>query len=123
MGLVNKKSKIHGIGIFTDRAIKKREIIHKIEIKNVEDKPHKRWAHIGNNKWLNDPKILNWINHSCDSNIELNIKEDQVILVAKKDIQKGEELTCDYNKTETNRDKIPCNCKSKKCKKEFSIIK
>ncbi|KAK8805363.1 hypothetical protein WA158_002019 [Blastocystis sp. Blastoise] len=63
--------------------------------------------------------ITRYINHSCDPNCYTTInkegKNKKIILIAKRDIEKGEELTYDY-KFPFEDVKIPCNCGSAKCR-------
>jgi hypothetical protein len=119
--LIKKKSSIHRIGIFTEQNIKKNVVFYEVPMDLISNDPKKRWAHIGKNRWVSDEKVLNYINHSCDSNSRLDIS-DLPKLIAKRDIKAGEEITVNYNETEKNGEKIPCNCKSKKCKKIFLRI-
>lgn len=66
-------------------------------------------------------KIEDYMNHSCDPNLWL---EDEVTLVAKRDIQPGEELTFDYATCITESlnkydHELPfeCHCGSPLCRK------
>ena len=120
--LVRRKSKIHGFGIFANRDIAKGEDFYEIPLSSISKKPRPRHAFIGKNSWVNDPQVLNYINHSCDSNIKLDISKEKPILIAKRDIKKGEEMTCDYNETEKGGNKVACNCGSKKCRGYFIRI-
>ncbi|MCD4760052.1 SET domain-containing protein-lysine N-methyltransferase [archaeon] len=119
--LIKKKSSIHGIGIFTEKDITKDTIFYEFPIELISNEPKARWAHIGKNKWVSDENVLNYINHSCDSNSKLDIS-DLPKLIAKRDIKSGEEISVDYNETEKNGKKVPCNCKTKKCRKYFLRI-
>lgn len=119
--LIKKKSSIHGIGIFTEQDIKKNVVFYEVPMDLISNDPKERWAHIGKNRWVSDEKVLNYINHSCDSNSRLDIS-DLPKLIAQRDIKAGEEITVNYNETEKNGEKVPCHCKSKKCKKYFLRI-
>ncbi len=119
--LIKKKSSIHGIGIFTEQDIKKNVVFYEVPMDLISNDPKERWAHIGKNRWVSDEKVLNYINHSCDSNSRLDIS-DLPKLIAQRDIKAGEEITVNYNETEKNGEKVPCNCKCKKCKKYFLRI-
>lgn len=56
-----------------------------------------------------------FINHNCDSNVWL---QDEVTLVAKRDIATGEELTIDYALWEANPSwQIQCYCGSAVCRR------
>ncbi|MBU0907524.1 MAG: SET domain-containing protein-lysine N-methyltransferase [Nanoarchaeota archaeon] len=123
MVLVKRKSRIHGFGIFTENKILKGKIFYKIPVSYLFNKAHPRFAFIGDSTWVNDPKILNWVNHSCDANTDLKVTEGKPSLVAKRNINADEEITCDYNNTEKGGTKIHCRCGSKSCKGYFLRIK
>lgn len=122
ISLIRRKSKIQGFGIFANKNIKKGEKFYKIPIDSVSSKPIKRLAFIRGIGWVNDTKVLNWVNHSCVPNTKFNVSESKSSLVARRDISLGEEITCDYNKTEKGGEKVSCNCGSKKCKGHFLRI-
>lgn len=52
-------------------------------------------------------------NHSCEPNLGV---QGQVIVVARRDISQGEELTFDYDTTETEADPFLCHCGSRLCR-------
>jgi SET domain-containing protein len=62
-----------------------------------------------------------WFNHSCDPNSGLL---GQIILVAMRDIKKGEEITFDYVMSCSQKGKkrilFPCDCDSPNCRKEMT---
>lgn len=120
--LYKKNSKIHDQGIFTKKDLIKGETFYKIPLTSISNKPQKGHAFIGNNRWVNDPNILNFINHSCDANTILDLTRNPPVLISNKDIPKDNEITCDYNKTEKGGNKIPCLCKSKNCRGYFIRI-
>ena len=58
-----------------------------------------------------------YINHSCTPNIGM---DDCLTIIAIRDIEKGEELVCDYAFWEADENwklKCDCNCGSEKCRK------
>ncbi len=57
------------------------------------------------------------INHSCNPNVGLI---GQILLVARRFIDKGEELTFDYDTTEVSATPFACNCGSSHCRKSIS---
>ena len=120
--LEKKESNIDGFGIFTTKLIKRGEFFYVIPTENTVDVPTSKFAHIGNGKWVNDTKILNWINHSCDPNTILDNLGKEPCLRTIRDIIPGEEITCDYNQTESLGVEVLCNCKSKKCRGTFLRI-
>ncbi len=59
-----------------------------------------------------------FFNHSCNPNSGLKIKGKSVLLVAIKNIRKGEEITYDYSTTMDEDDwELECRCGSKNCRK------
>jgi len=121
--LEKRPSKIHGKGIFTTKPIKKGEVLYKVPIDKISSTSKPRYARINKGKWVSDPKVLNYINHSCDPNIKLDISKEQPILVALKDIKPNQEITCEYNKTEIDGKKVKCNCNSSNCRGYFLRVK
>ncbi len=62
---------------------------------------------------VNDSEA-DWINHSCMPNAGLN---GQIVLVALRDIQPGEEITFDYAMSDgTAYDEFDCMCGSPDCR-------
>ncbi|MFA7243953.1 MAG: SET domain-containing protein-lysine N-methyltransferase [Patescibacteria group bacterium] len=112
------QSKIHGIGIFATENIAAGKKFYDVPMDNIHSKPKSGYAKIGKNKFVDDPEILNYMNHSCDPKAEL-ILGDEVCLNALKPISTGDEITCDYNKTEQGGEKMPCNCGSENCRGFF----
>ena len=118
-----KSSKIHGNGIFTEREIRANKEFYYIPTNEVSDAPKLHWAKIEDIGWINDPKVLNWVNHSCEPNAELIMAKNRLLLKSIQNIEKGEEITVDYNLTETGGTQIQCSCKSKKCRRFFLVIR
>lgn len=67
--------------------------------------------------------LARYINHSCDPNCAAEVIHcdggGHIIIIAKRDIEKGEELTYDYqfDIEEDRVDRIPCLCGSANCRK------
>lgn len=114
--LEKKQSKIHGTGIFAGEDIKCGQVFYQIPTERFSRAPHPNWARIGD-KFISDEKVLNYLNHSCEPNTQIVLSPPT--LVAKKDIEAGDEITCDYNKTELNGKKYKCNCGNKSCRGYF----
>ncbi len=60
--------------------------------------------------------VMLFINHSCDPNVGF---QGNVVLVAMRDVQAGEELTCDYAMFDSPDDpaaEMPCACGSARCR-------
>jgi uncharacterized protein len=57
---------------------------------------------------------LRFVNHSCSPNTFMRIYRGRVEFYSLRDIQCGEELTCNYGKSHHDG-KRPCTCGSAKC--------
>ena len=120
--LKKAKSLIDGDGIFTTKLIKKGEKFYIIPVDNIVNVPTPRFAHIGKGQYVCDEAVLNWVNHSCNPSAILDISTDHPCLKAAQDILPGEEITCDYDKTEAGGTEAACNCGDKKCRGRFLRI-
>ncbi|OHA93488.1 MAG: hypothetical protein A3H52_02220 [Candidatus Zambryskibacteria bacterium RIFCSPLOWO2_02_FULL_39_26] len=60
-----------------------------------------------------DSEDADYINHSCDSNCGI---KDKLKIVARKDIDVGEEITIDYAMMESSDYSFKCNCGFLKCR-------
>tara|TARA_A100001035_G_C27662931_1_gene444645 strand:+ start:358 stop:849 length:492 start_codon:yes stop_codon:yes gene_type:complete len=134
-----KRSKIHGTGIFATREIEENtKIIQYIGEKILKSEGDKR-SEKRLNKYLHSQKDgsvyifeLNrkydidgspkynkarYINHSCNPNCEVDIKNNEIWITSIKRIKKGEELSYDYG-FEFDKDDFKdhvCKCGSKNC--------
>ena len=72
-----------------------------------------------NKKWDLDGQVgknpARYINHSCDGNCEAVNIDDEIWIVARCSIKKGEELTYDYGYDMEHFMDHPCECGSKNC--------
>lgn len=121
------KSKVQGLGVVAVEDISKGEkvgVLGGIVVPSSEiDEYWEKIGHIGiqiddeffivpsNRKELEKTGIFN---HSCKPNCGFS---NQIILVAIKEIKKGEELVFDYAFNETLMEEFKCNCGSKECRK------
>lgn len=115
--LEKKKSKIHGYGVFTKKRLEKGEVVYRVPLRKIFLKNRRECAYIGEGKYVHDNKVLNLVNHSCKPNCILDITGRPPVLIAKKQIAAGEEITCDYNKTEIDRTTFRFDCNCEKCHK------
>lgn len=115
-------SKTDGYGIFTEKFIPKNTIFYRIPLDTVYSVPQARCARIAESKYVFDDEVLNWVNHSCNPNSQLDIDRSDPVLIAVRDILPNEEITVDYNETEMQGIRARCFCKSGKCKEYFNKL-
>jgi len=63
-----------------------------------------------------------FINHSCDPNLETRILKGHILYFSDRPIRKGEELTVDY-RFEHDVEKVPCACGAEKCRGTINLLK
>ena len=124
--VLRKRSKLHGFGVFATEPINKNkriieytgELITNKQSESREDRYLKKgciWVFRVNRNWSRDANVggndARYLNHSCKGNCWIDVvpKTKQIWIRASRAIEKGEELTYDYN---TEGDKvIPCLCR------------
>ena len=121
-----KKHKKYGKGLFAKEKIFQWEIIAVFDgkIYTAEkasllpgDSPQNARDHaiqFARNKYRDSNGIARYANHSCNSNCGI---KDKFKIVATRDIEKGEELTWDYDMSENSDWTMNCICGSKECRK------
>jgi SET domain-containing protein len=62
-----------------------------------------------------------FINHSCDPNLEAQRIKGRLFLVSRRRIRAGEELTCHYHYPAKLR-RVPCRCGARNCRRTFCLI-
>ena len=114
-----RDSKIHGKGVFAEEFIPKGEVIwywtgremtdeefSKLDKKEQEKLKHYSYRSKNTGKWYLSEDDIEFLNHSNDANSteQIDEKSGAGTLVAKRDIQAGEEITQDYREFETEDD-------------------
>ncbi|HEX8501555.1 MAG TPA: SET domain-containing protein-lysine N-methyltransferase [Pyrinomonadaceae bacterium] len=56
-----------------------------------------------------------YVNHSCEPNAFMRLYKGHVEFYARRPIEPGEEVTCDYGQTHHDGT-LPCRCGSEKCR-------
>ena len=82
-------------GLFAKKKFHEDELIVKIEGKII-NKPSRTSVQVGINEHIDVKEPIMFINHKCDANIRLKNNT----FVAIRDIDKGEEITFNYNDSE-----------------------
>lgn len=126
-GIEVKPSGIEGIGIFAKRKFRADERIRQVNIvREITDEYPLRE---GKGEFLKHcayprDKIVLWgypdrhINHCCDPNAYEFHEGDVVYVVARRDIESGEEITFDYNINTAGGNSWSCNCGVDRCRGE-----
>ena len=99
--------------LITKQAYTKGEIICEIPTEKLFDKANRYTVQIAQEKHTEVGK-LSALNHSCDPNVILDT--ERLLVVARRDIEKGEELSFFYPSTEWEMDApFICLCGSSNC--------
>lgn len=112
----------YGRGVFARRKIRRGEVVAVFDGPIYDDEfPHwtrdmlKYTIQIGPTLWRDSTGPARYMNHSCDPNCGIRGLNK---VVAMREIQKGEELTWDYEMTERSTWlKMKCRCGSAICRK------
>ncbi len=125
MSLIIRSSDIHAAGCYTTAAIRKGERVVEYEgevVSNEEgDRLYKNkdytylFALDGGTHMVDGYGMAMYINHSCDPNCETDQFDGHIWIIARRDIQAGEELTYDYNLFDGEGD-APCTCGARRCR-------
>ena len=99
--------------LITKQAYSKGEVISSIPSDNIINKATRFTVQIGRNEHTHVGKLAA-LNHSCDPNVILDT--ENLLMVARRDIAKGEELSYFYPSTEWEMDApFICLCGASNC--------
>ena len=97
----------------TKQSYKKGEVICAMPSENIVDKPTRFTVQIAKDKHTHVGKLAA-LNHSCDPNVILDT--ENMLMIARRDIEKGEELSFFYPATEWEMQApFICLCGSTNC--------
>lgn len=126
-GVEVRPSRIEGLGVFALRPFAPGECIRQINIVReitsaapIREDLGERADHCD----YPDGKIVllgfpdRHLNHSCDPNAYVRYRENASYLVARRNIESGEEITCDYNMNIAGGTSWPCHCGAARCRGE-----
>ena len=119
-----RPSSIQGRGLFAQAPIWAGETVIHLGGYVIDDEelarrqPHSSLA-IGEDRNLvqSSDDLARFGNHSCDPNIWM---QDEVTVVARRDIVVGEELTTDYAMSTVSSWRMSCNCGASICRGEIT---
>lgn len=99
--------------LVTKQAYKKGEEICSMPSENIMDKPNRYTVQISKDRHTHVGKLAA-LNHSCDPNVILDT--EHMVMIARRDIEKGEELSFFYPSTEWEMQApFICLCGSTNC--------
>ena len=107
----------NGKGIFANKDFQKGEEVLVFKGSEILEKSGMHTLQIGSAKHLLVAEPWRYVNHSCNPNCGI---KNKVILVAMKDIKKGEEITFDYAMTEFHFEAMKCLCDFVNCRGEIT---
>jgi len=125
-------SKIHRWGVYAGEAIPPRrkvieytgERISRRETKRRADQSQLTYLFTLDNYWTIDGAVggsgAQYINHSCDPNLEARIIRGHILYMSLRPIRRGEELTIDYH-FDKKVEKVPCRCGALKCRGTINL--
>ena len=124
--LVFRKSKIHNLGAYAAKPIRKGTRIieyigRPLTKKKAQTALEDRNGYVFTiNKFFDIDGSVQWnsaryINHGCDANAESDIIDDRVWIIATRSIKKGEEVLYNYNYDLADALDNPCRCGAENC--------
>ena len=115
----------YGKCLVAEKPLKKNEIVQKIigKIVSWDQIPQSEICYvilIEDNKWITIDTDARYLNHSCDSNCNI---DDELNIITNRSVKLGEELTISYNIVNENENPgvwdprwtFKCECGSKNC--------
>ncbi len=128
-GLRTAPSKIQGTGCFAEKGFAKDERLGEYTGELISDAEAMRRHVEGDHTYLfaveddlcidarfDDTNILKYINHSCEPNCYAECEGHRIFIYALRDIERGEELTYDYQLVCETDEALTCSCGSKSCR-------
>ena len=125
-GVVFKRSPIHGTGGFARQSIPKGARVIQYVGERIDKRESLRRCAADNQYifTLNQETDLDgnvawnparFVNHSCAPNCEAEVEDNRIWLVARRDIQAGEEITFNYGFDLEDYHDYPCRCGAAHC--------
>jgi uncharacterized protein len=120
------RSHIHRFGVFAEEEIPAGQRVIEYRgrrITNIQanriKSPREEYLADLNSRWVLDPSVggsgAEFINHSCDPNLEWRRIRGRLFYFSCRKIKIGEELTSDY-KNPSHLVRVPCHCGARNCR-------
>lgn len=101
---------------YTGKKITHKEHLRLLIGQALEGKDSRTYMVKLNRRWRVDGSVggsgAEFINHSCDPNLTIQITKGRIFLRSRKRIRRGQELTADYG----FRCSCPCRCGARNCR-------
>jgi|SRR6266536_1761603 len=123
------RSKIDRWGVYADELIPPgRKVIEytgeRISRRESKRRAESKYLFTLDNYWTVDGAVggsgAEFINHSCEPNLEARIMKGHILYVSVRRIQKEEELTIDYH-FDSKDDRVVCRCGSPRCRGTINL--
>jgi SET domain-containing protein len=124
-----KPSRIHRWGVYAVESIPaRRKVIEytgeKIDLAEFKRREETLYLFELDSEWTIDGSVggsgAEFVNHSCEPNLETRILKGHILYFSLRPIKKGEELTIDYNYDDDDELMI-CGCGAKTCRGTINI--
>ncbi len=127
--LRSRPSKIHGWGVYAGQKIPANRKVIEYTGERIDRTEAKRrhaspFLFILDDHWVIDGGTggsgAEFINHSCEPNLEARIMKGHILYMSLRLIRKGEELTVDYNYDHTD-ETVGCVCGARSCRGTINL--
>jgi len=130
--MILRKSPIHRYGVYAGERIPKRRKVIEYTGERISRNETKRrgvgtltYLFTLDHYWTIDGSVggsgAEYINHSCEPNLQAWVFKGHILYMSKRRIAKGEELTVDYHFS-TKIDEVPCRCGAPKCRGTINLL-
>lgn len=119
-------SPVEGKGVFATEPVGRGDTVLVLDTSRVvneehplrpeEDEQEDHLAYLAGDKVVLLPEPERHLNHSCDPNAYLHTVDDEVMVVARRQIQAGQEVTIDYLINTHGGSSWRCRCGSDRCR-------
>jgi len=128
-----ESSKIHRWGVYADENIPRNKKVIEYTGQRIARRETKirasrplNYIFTLDSYWSLDGSVggsgAEFINHSCDPNLESRMLRGHILYFSKRPIKKGEELTVDYH-FGSDEELVPCSCGAANCRGTINLPK
>lgn len=130
MKIIVKSAGKKGRGVFANQNFEKDDVIltadyskrkdrvSRKDISRLSQEDQNHLDYVGRGRYVVDYSPISMINHSCAPNAYVKYSSiKRKVILASKDIKKGEEITYDCTIDAADNWKMNCHCGSKNCRK------